>query len=191
MESGSDARADRRRMDAANFGTIPQVVKTIGAMQMQLVAHVRELHRAAGTADADGYRRQSLRRERGGVGAQWLGPVASRGCTRAWGWIGPSATGTDYIGQYSPAVARMYESLETCPDDLLLFMHHVPYTYVLHSGKTVIQSIYDSHYEGAEAVEAMCRLEIAEGPGGRAALSRKCWRSWSIRPDRPWCGAMR
>jgi alpha-glucuronidase len=59
------------------------------------------------------------------------------------------ATGTGYIGQYSPVVAAMYESLETCPDELLLFMHHVPYTHVLHSGKTVIQHIYDSHYEGA------------------------------------------
>jgi alpha-glucuronidase len=67
------------------------------------------------------------------------------------------ATGTGYIGQYSPAVARLYESLATCPDDLLLFMHHVPYTYQLHSGKTVIQSIYDSHYEGAEAVEGYVR----------------------------------
>ena len=28
----------------------------------------------------------------------------------------------------------------TCPDDLLLFMHHVPYTHVLHCGNTVIQS---------------------------------------------------
>ena len=28
-------------------------------------------------------------------------------------------------------------------------MHHVPYTYVLHSGKTVIQHIYDAHYDGA------------------------------------------
>lgn len=62
------------------------------------------------------------------------------------------ATGTRYIGQYSPAVARIYESLETCPDDLLLFMHHVPYTHVLHNGKTVIQYIYDSHSEGAGAV---------------------------------------
>jgi len=61
------------------------------------------------------------------------------------------ATGTGYIGQYRPAVAKMYEELSTCPDELLLFMHHVPYTYVLHSGKTVIQHIYDSHYEGAEA----------------------------------------
>jgi alpha-glucuronidase len=58
------------------------------------------------------------------------------------------ATGTGFIGQYSPQVASMYESLATCPDNLLLFMHHVPYTYVLHSGKTVIQHIYDSHYQG-------------------------------------------
>ncbi len=59
------------------------------------------------------------------------------------------ATGTGYIGQYPPQVASMYESLATCPDELLLFMHHVAYTYKLHSGKTVIQHIYDSHYEGA------------------------------------------
>src|SRR5579871_2430202 len=64
------------------------------------------------------------------------------------------ATGTGYIGQYPPQVARVYESIESCPDDLLLFMHHVPYTHRLHSGKTVIQYIYDSHYAGADAVAA-------------------------------------
>jgi alpha-glucuronidase len=61
------------------------------------------------------------------------------------------ATGTGYIGQYPPDVANMYESLATCPDELLLFMHHVPYTYKLHSGKTVIQHVYDAHYDGAAA----------------------------------------
>jgi len=59
------------------------------------------------------------------------------------------ATGTGFIGQYAPPVAAVYESLNTCPDELVLFMHHVPYTHVLHSGKTVIQHIYDVHYEGA------------------------------------------
>jgi alpha-glucuronidase len=59
------------------------------------------------------------------------------------------ATGTGYIGQYPPEVAKMYESLATCPDNLLLFFHHVPYTYKLHSGQTVIQYFYDSHYQGA------------------------------------------
>ena len=60
------------------------------------------------------------------------------------------ATGTGYIGQYPPDVQKTYESLSACPDNLLLFFHHVPWTYALHSGKTVIQYIYDSHYEGAE-----------------------------------------
>jgi alpha-glucuronidase len=61
-----------------------------------------------------------------------------------------SATGTGYIAQYSPAVAARFESLATCPEELLLFMHHVPYTHVLENGDTVIQRIYDTHYKGAE-----------------------------------------
>ena len=60
------------------------------------------------------------------------------------------ATGTGYVGQYPPEVARVYESLDSTPDNLLLFFHHVPYTYKLHSGETVIQYVYDSHYKGAE-----------------------------------------
>jgi alpha-glucuronidase len=67
------------------------------------------------------------------------------------------ATGTGFIGQYSPAVARVYESLETCPDELLLFMHHVPYNHVLHSGKTLIQHIYDAHYDGARDAGRLVR----------------------------------
>ncbi|HEY2117762.1 MAG TPA: alpha-glucuronidase family glycosyl hydrolase [Candidatus Acidoferrum sp.] len=65
------------------------------------------------------------------------------------------ATGTGYVAQYSPAVAKIYESLETTPDQLLLFFHHVPYSYKLHSGKTVIQYIYDSHYAGASRAAAL------------------------------------
>ena len=61
-----------------------------------------------------------------------------------------AATGTGYAEQYRPPVAKMYESLNTTPDELLLFFHHVPYTYRLSSGKTVIQHIYDSHYAGAQ-----------------------------------------
>ncbi len=63
------------------------------------------------------------------------------------------ATGTGYIGQYPPELATIYENLATCPDDLLLFMHHVPYTYVLHDGKTVTQYVYDAHYEGAATAQ--------------------------------------
>ena len=65
------------------------------------------------------------------------------------------ATGTGFVGQYRPPVAAQYESLGSTPDDLLLFFHHVPYTFVLHSGKTVIQHIYDSHYDGADQAAAL------------------------------------
>jgi len=66
-------------------------------------------------------------------------------------------SGTGFIGQYAPAVSKQYETAENCPDDLLLFMHHVPYTHRLHSGKSVIQYIYDSHYAGAAEVEQFLR----------------------------------
>ena len=59
------------------------------------------------------------------------------------------ATGTGFVGQYSLAVQKIFESPANTPDDLILFFHHQPYTFQLHSGKTVIQSIYDSHYDGA------------------------------------------
>jgi alpha-glucuronidase len=55
------------------------------------------------------------------------------------------------VGQYPPEIAKIYEDVKTTPDELLTFFHHVPYTYRLHDGKTVIQYIYDSHYDGAEA----------------------------------------
>ncbi len=60
------------------------------------------------------------------------------------------ATGTGFAGQYPPEVAKIYEAAATTPDNLLLFFHHVPYTYKLHSGETVIQYFYESHYRGAE-----------------------------------------
>ncbi|KAI0872306.1 glycoside hydrolase superfamily [Hypoxylon argillaceum] len=57
--------------------------------------------------------------------------------------------GTGYAGQYPAAIAAQYEQIATTPDDLLLWFHHVPYTHVLKTGKTVIQHFYDAHYAGA------------------------------------------
>jgi alpha-glucuronidase len=64
-------------------------------------------------------------------------------------------TGTGYTSQYFKENADRYESLETCPDELLLFFHHVPYTHKLHSGITVIQHIYNTHFEGVEEAEEL------------------------------------
>lgn len=63
--------------------------------------------------------------------------------------------GTGYVRQYHEPNASMYNDIRTCPEELLLFFHHVPYAYELSIGKTLIQHIYDSHFEGVEEVEAM------------------------------------
>ncbi|MGG3454688.1 alpha-glucuronidase family glycosyl hydrolase [Paenibacillus rhizolycopersici] len=68
------------------------------------------------------------------------------------------ATGTGYTSQYAEPNQSRYETLETCPDELLLFFHHVPYTHVLQSGKTVIQHIYDTHFEGVEQAGKLAEL---------------------------------
>lgn len=69
-----------------------------------------------------------------------------------------SLAGTGYAGQYHEPNASMYNQPETCPEELLLFFHHLPYTYRLKSGKTLIQHIYDSHFEGVEEVDGMRAL---------------------------------
>lgn len=65
------------------------------------------------------------------------------------------ATGTGFTDQFPAPWRDVYESLETCPDELLLFFHHVPYSHVLHSGATVVQHVYDTHVAGAQAAERM------------------------------------
>lgn len=97
--------------------------------------------------------------------------------------------GTGYAQQYNEPNASMYNSKETCPEELLLFFHHVPYTYVLKSGKTLIQHIYDTHFEGVEEVEKMIAawdslegnisadtFNLVKGRFGRQLYNAKEWR---------------
>lgn len=63
--------------------------------------------------------------------------------------------GTGYVSQYNEPWCSIYRDLEKCPEELLLFFHHIPYTYKLKTGKTLIQHIYDTHFEGVQEVETM------------------------------------
>lgn len=75
-----------------------------------------------------------------------------------------SSRGTGYARQYHEPNASRYDDPETCPEELLLFFHHMPYTYRLKSGKTLIQHIYDTHFEGVAEVEEMIGVwESLEG----------------------------
>lgn len=82
-----------------------------------------------------------------------------------WGiGVDRSHEGTGYALLYREPNASAYDDREKCPDELLLFFHHIPYTWKLRSGKTVIQHIYDSHFEGVEIVDEMVeRFEKLQG----------------------------
>ena len=147
-----DAKTIAEEWTRLTFGNDPRVVQTVTAMQL-VSSHVYESYTGplgAGTlTDILGshYGPGPESSEQNGWG-QW-----HRADQEGIGMDRTLATGTGFIGQYSPAVQAQYESLAACPDNLLLFFHHVAYTYELHSGKTVIQHIYDSHYEGAERAQ--------------------------------------
>ncbi|MGF7142088.1 alpha-glucuronidase [Anaerotaenia torta] len=81
--------------------------------------------------------------------------------------------GTGYCNQYNEPLASMYGNMGTCPEELLLFFHHVRYDYVLSSGKTLLQHIYDTHYEGAEEAELFYEIwEELKGYVDEAAYQR-------------------
>lgn len=63
--------------------------------------------------------------------------------------------GTGYVSQYSEHNCQLYNNPATCPDELVLFFHHLPYSFRLQSGKTVIQHIYDTHFTGVEQVKEL------------------------------------
>ena len=49
----------------------------------------------------------------------------------------------------------MYASVEDCPEELLLFFHRLPYDYRMKDGRTLLQRIYNDHFEGFEEAQAM------------------------------------
>jgi len=61
--------------------------------------------------------------------------------------------GTGYTAQYHPYLNKLYSDKETCPEELLLYFHRLPYDYRLKCGKTLLQYMYDSHFEGYDEVE--------------------------------------
>jgi len=78
--------------------------------------------------------------------------------------IDRTAAGTGYLLQYPAEYQRQYAAKETCPDNLLLFFHRLPYDYGMRDGRTLIERIYDDHDLGVRETEAMAAsLRALEG----------------------------
>ena len=134
------------------FGNDPTVVSDDHRPATRVVAHLRKLHRPARHADAHRHHRQPLRTRTSNHPKKTAGASGIAPTKRESAWTAPSRPAPATSANIARPSQKFTNRSRRLPDELLLFFHHVPYTYKLHSGKTVIQYIYDSHYEGAAEV---------------------------------------
>lgn len=66
-----------------------------------------------------------------------------------------TATGSHALSQYSPAVQHHWQSVSTCPEQLLLWFHHVPWTYKMRSGRSLWNELVYRYYTGVDSAKNM------------------------------------
>lgn len=64
-----------------------------------------------------------------------------------------SSAGTNAVSQYREPYATMYNDLKTCPEEYLLWFHHVPWTYQMRNGETLWANLCQSYSHGVSQVE--------------------------------------
>lgn len=64
-----------------------------------------------------------------------------------------SSKGTDAVGQYPEPYRSIYDNIATCPEEYLLWFHHVPWTYKMKSGSTLWQELCMKYNMGVAMVE--------------------------------------
>lgn len=64
-----------------------------------------------------------------------------------------SSKGTDAVGQYPEPYRSLYDNIETCPEEYILWFHHVPWTYKMKSGSTLWQELCMKYNMGVAMVE--------------------------------------
>ena len=74
------------------------------------------------------------------------------------------ATGSGATGQYREPFRSLYEDVNTCPENLLLWFHRVPWTRRLSSGRTVMEEMEFRYQRGVNEVEDFIRIWQEEKP---------------------------
>jgi len=71
--------------------------------------------------------------------------------------IDRTLSGTGYTQQYSEKNAAIFSDKSTCPENLILFFHRLRYDFIMKNGQTLLQNIYENHFNGYDEI-----CEIAE-----------------------------
>jgi alpha-glucuronidase len=64
-------------------------------------------------------------------------------------------TGSNALAQYYPEVREKFSNLGTCPDEYLLWFHHLPWDYKMKSGRTLWEELCYKYYSGADSAKWM------------------------------------
>jgi alpha-glucuronidase len=84
----------------------------------------------------------------------WTSPYYSKADSFGIGFD-RSSKGSNAVSQYSTAVKNKFDKLESCPEEFLLWFHHVSWNYKLKNGQTLWNGMVDKYYGGAESVKKM------------------------------------
>src|SRR5690606_29008701 len=69
-----------------------------------------------------------------------------------------TSTGSQALAQYFPPVQSEFENLETCPEEFLLWFHHLPWDYKMKSGNILWDEIALKYYAGVDKVSEMQQI---------------------------------
>lgn len=69
-----------------------------------------------------------------------------------------SRTGSDAVSQYPDSLARVFDSLEQCPEEYLLWFHHVKWSQKLRSGRSLWDELCYKYQQGVDDVRAFQRV---------------------------------
>lgn len=86
--------------------------------------------------------------------AEWCPVYYHKADSLGLGFDRTMATGSGATRQYPEPYRSLYENLKTCPEEYLLWFHHVPWTYRLRNGRTLWQSLTDHYAAGVRRVAA-------------------------------------
>ncbi len=84
-----------------------------------------------------------------GMRPDWLPPYYHQADSAGLGFD-RTRSGSDAVSQYHEPLATIYNDVHTCPEEYLLWFHHVPWDFVMSDGLTMWENLCYTYYRGAE-----------------------------------------
>ncbi|HEV7331301.1 MAG TPA: alpha-glucuronidase family glycosyl hydrolase [Flavisolibacter sp.] len=66
-----------------------------------------------------------------------------------------TTSGSNAVSQYAPELAKRFNNIQTCPEEYLLWFHHVPWNYTMKSGRTLWDELCLRYQKGVDEVRRM------------------------------------